>query len=81
MQNYNEKRVFNSSDNKEKPLRYSKDSFTKELINKLVKITLINCKEIQGCLVELGMYDILLQCSARRFIIFKSAIVIVEVVG
>lgn len=73
--------VFKNSENREnKPLRYSKDSFVRELIGKVVKISLVNGKEIQGRLVELGMYDVLVQSTQGRFIIMKSAIVSVEVV-
>jgi sRNA-binding regulator protein Hfq len=62
-----------------KAQRYSKDSFTKELIGKVVKITLTNGSVVQGRLLELGMYDIKLQTSQNQLIILKSAILTVEV--
>lgn len=63
-----------------KPLRYSEDSFTKDkVIGKVVKITLITGKEVQGKIVEIGMYDILIQTSQARLIVMKSAIVSIEV--
>ena len=65
----------------DRPLRYSKDSFTKELIGKVCKISLVNGKEVQGRLVEIGMYDVLIQTSQARLIVMKSGILTVEVVG
>lgn len=63
----------------EKPQRYTKDSFTKELIDKVVKITLTNGSVVQGRLLELGMYDIKLQTSQNQLIVMKSSILTVEV--
>lgn len=62
-----------------KPERYSRDSFVKELIGKTAKISLLNGKEISGRLLELGMYDILMQTSQARLIVMKSAIMTIEV--
>ena len=63
----------------EKPQRYTKDSFTKELINKVVKITLTNGSVVQGRLIELGMYDVKVQTATNQLIILKSGILTVEV--
>ena len=63
----------------EKPQRYTKDSFTKELIGKVVKISLVNGSTLQGRLIELGMYDIKLQTSQNQLIVLKSSIMTVEV--
>lgn len=94
MTNYNPTQQFKDFDKKpeSKPLRYSKDSFTKELIGKVVKISLVNGKDLQGKLSELGMYDIQIEVSenreiakgmfkdvARKIIMMKSAIVSIEV--
>lgn len=82
MTNYNPTQQFKAIGKPEdRPLRYSKDSFTKELIGKVVKISLVNGKEVQGRLIELGMYDVLIQTSQARLIVMKSAIVGVEVMG
>ena len=79
--NNNQGRVFNNSDAREKkPERYSKDSFVRELIGKVVKIRLVNGSELQGRLLEIGMYDILMQTSQARLIVMKSAIMTIEVV-
>jgi sRNA-binding regulator protein Hfq len=75
---YNNRNVtFKGSE--KKPQRYSKDSFTKELIGKVVKITLKNGSVVQGRLLELGMYDVKLQTSQNQLIVLKSAILTVEV--
>ena len=77
MQYNNRNRTFKGS--AEKPQRYTKDSFTKELIGKVVKITLTNGSVVQGRLLELGMYDIKLQTSQNQLIVMKSGILTVEV--
>ncbi len=64
-----------------KPERYNRDSFVKELIGKVLKIILVNGEEIQGRLVELGMFDICIQTSQARLIVLKSAIIAVEVIS
>ena len=69
--------TFKSSE--KKPQRYTKDSFTKELIGKVVKISLVNGSVVQGRLLELGMYDVKLQTSQNQLIVLKSAILTVEV--
>lgn len=84
--------VFNHS---EKPLRYSQDSFVKEIIGKKIRICLINQEIFDGTLKQLGMYDILLSVhisekimisgkemirdSQKDRIFMKSAIVWIEV--
>ena len=73
----NQNQAFKGSE--KKPQRYSKDSFTKELIDKVVKITLTNGSVVQGRLLELGMYDIKLQTSQNQLIVMKSSILTVEV--
>ena len=77
MQNNNRNQVYKGSE--KKPQRYTKDSFTRELIGKVAKITLTNGSVVQGRLLELGMYDIKLQTSQNQLIVLKSAILTVEV--
>jgi hypothetical protein len=77
---FNDKNRLYKDSTLQKPLRYSKDSFVKELIGKVVKITISDGSLIQGRLLELGMYDILIQTSASLLIIFKSRILTVEVI-
>ena len=77
MQNNNSNRTFKGSE--KKPQRYTKDSFTKELIGKVAKLTLTNGSVVQGRLLELGMYDVKLQTSQNQLIILKSSILTVEV--
>ena len=78
-----------------KPLRYSKDSFVKELIGKNIRISLITQEIFDGVLRELGMYDFLIETkvaekiiisgkevtrdSKRQRIFMKSAVAWVEV--
>ncbi len=89
-------KVFNNSVDK-KPLRYSTDSFVKELIGKKIRIGLINGDTFQGSLKELGMYDVkvaltiedktniggkeIIRNITKDRIFFKSAIIWVEVVS
>ncbi len=77
---FNDKNRLYKDSTPQKPLRYSKDSFVKELLGKEVKITISDGSLIQGRLLELGMYDILIQTSAGLLIIFKSGILTVEVI-
>ncbi len=63
-----------------KAQRYSKDSFTKELIDKVVKLTLTNGSVVQGRLLELGMYDVKVQTATNQLIILKSSIMTAEVI-
>ncbi len=72
-------RYLKNVESTKKPLRYSQDSFVRELIGKVLKITLVNGKEIQGRLQDLGMFDIKVQTSEAQIIIMKSAILTVEV--
>ena len=60
--------------------RYSKDSFVRELIGKVVKITLTNGSVVQGRLIELGMYDVKVQTATNQLIILKSSIMTAEVI-
>ncbi len=75
----NDKSLFKSS-SPEKVLRYTKDSFTKELIGRVVKIKLTDSEIVQGRLIEVGMYDIKIQTAQAQLIVMKSAILTVEVV-
>ena len=79
-----------------KPLRYSQDSFVRELINKKIRISLTTQDVFDGTLKQLGMYDILLEIkisekinvegmeitreATKERIFIKSNIVWVEVV-
>jgi len=100
--NYNNNRgkIFNgyakdSGTQERKPLRYSEDSFTKQLIGKTITIELVNGKILKGKLLNLGMYDVLIETKSaetvniagkqmtkdviKNLIILKSAICTVEV--
>jgi len=99
--NNNEKKVFNNSGTKDfrtqdrKPLRYSQDSFTRELINKTIMIELVNGKILSGKLLDVGMYDVRIEVKSsenfvvsgkpitkdiiKNLIVMKSAICTVEV--
>ena len=90
--NYNQPKPPFKPQEEVKPLRYSKDSFTKELIGKTIILNLSNGKELQGRLIELGMYDVLIEISEKKefatglfkdmqkkIIVMKSAIVSVEI--
>ena len=80
MANNYSKDVFKPSQNREKKTeRYSRDSLTKEKIGKAAKFALANGQEIQGRLLEVGMYDILVQTTQGILIILKSGILTVEV--
>lgn len=89
-------KVFNTSGNK-KPLRYSHDSLTQELIGKTANIGLVNGSILNGKLIEIGMYDILIEVRKTeeilisgskmmkeinsKVIVLKSAIMTVEVIS
>ncbi len=92
--NFNKtKEVLNTYD--KKPLRYSTDSFVKELISKKIRIGLINNQIYEGILKELGMYDVkvavnteektliggkeIVRNTVKDRIFMKSAIIWVEV--
>ena len=60
LQNNNKNKVVNNSV-AQKILRYSQDSFTKDLIGKKVKLVLDNSTTVEGILKQLGMFDILLE--------------------
>lgn len=80
-----DKNVIHKSDNESKtpsgkPLRYTQDSFTKELIGKKIRITLVNGSITEGELQELGMYDIQIKSLQNNLIILKSAIMVVQVI-
>lgn len=86
--------VFKNSE--KKPLRYTQDSFVKELIGKIVRISLTTKEVFEGTLKELGMYDFLLEVkitekitisgkevfreSKKDRVFMKSAVVWVEVI-
>ena len=79
-----------------KPLRYSHDSFVKELIGKKIRISLTTNEVFEGILKEVGMYDVQLAINIPEKIVvsgkemvkettkfrifFKSSIVWIEVV-
>jgi len=97
----NRGKPFNNSGTKDfrtqdrKPLRYSEDSFVKELIGKTIQIELVNGKILKGKLLNLGMFDVLIELKSeetvnisgkpmvrdvlKNLIILKSAILTVEV--
>lgn len=93
--NFNNKKVVNKDSGEQKVLRYTTDSFVKELIGKNIEILLVNSTIIKGRLVELGMYDILIEVTRNKeiivqntkmikplttqIIVLKSAIITVEV--
>ena len=56
--------VFKNSE--KKPLRYSQDSFVKELIGKNIRISLTTQEVFEGVLKELGMYDFLLEVKVSE---------------
>ncbi len=83
----------NESNKVQKPLRYGTDDLNKTLLNKNLKITLINGREITGILSNLGMYDLTIKTKTNQvfngnitrevekpIIVLKSAIATVEVV-
>lgn len=79
-QNNNKDGVFNNA-HSGKPLRYTHDSLTKDLIGKSVTISLIGGRIEAGILREVGMYDLCLEMSNKRnLIILKSAILTVTVI-
>ena len=85
--------VFNIGDRK--PLRYSHDSFIKELIGKNIRVSLTTREVFEGVLKELGMYDFLVEVtvvekiaisgkevsrdSRKQRILMKSSVAWVEV--
>jgi len=98
--NSNEKKVFNSyskdsGTSEKRPLRYNQDSFVKELIGKTITIELVNGKILKGKLLNLGMYDVLIEVKSvenfivsgqtlskdvnKNLIVMKSSIISVEV--
>ncbi len=80
MDGYNNRRdVFRNLP--KKPERYSRDSFVKEVIGKTVRISLVSGKEVQGRLLELGMFDIKVQTAEGPVIIMKGAIATVQVMA
>lgn len=80
-----------------KPLRYSQDSFIKDLIGKKIRISLTTKEVFDGVLKELGIYDILMEIkttetinvsgkemsrdTTKQRIFMKSNIVWAEVLG
>ena len=63
-------KVFNN--NQKKPLRYSQDSFVKELIIKKIRISLTTSEVFEGNLKQLGMYDVLLEIKTTETIIISG---------
>ena len=55
---YNNDAGKNDNNVAKKPLRYNEDDLNKSLLNKTLKITLINNQVISGILVNLGVYDL-----------------------
>ena len=49
-----------------KPLRYSQDSFVRELIGKKIRISLTTSEVFEGILKQLGMYDILMEIKTTE---------------
>ena len=56
--------VFKNSE--KKPLRYSRDSFVKELIGKNIRISLTTREVFEGILKELGIYDFLVEVTVAE---------------
>ena len=65
LQNNNKNKVDNNS-GKQKILRYSQDSFTKELIGKKIKSSLDNNTMAEGTLKQVGMFDILVEVKSTQ---------------
>lgn len=94
---YNKGKVFNNNDGKnydnnvKKPLRYGEDALSKNLLNKKLKIKLIDNEVIEGILTNLGMYDLTIRRKIQEqfgtvfrekeneIIILKATIITVEV--
>lgn len=90
----NKQKVVNDFGGK-KILRYTHDTLTKELIGKNVEIWMVDKTKLNGKLVEVGMYDILIEVTRNKeimvqntkmikpttiqIIVLKSAIITVEV--
>ena len=55
-----------------KPLRYSHDSFVKELIDKNIRISLTTKDVFEGVLKEIGMYDFLLEIKVSEKLIISG---------
>lgn len=86
--------VFRNS--QKKPLRYSQDSFIKELIGEKIRISLTTSEVFEGILRQLGMFDCLVEIkevekinvsgkeitrdTTKNRIFMKSNIVWIEVV-
>ena len=88
--NKNTEKVFKNNAG-QKPLRYNEDALSKNLLNKKIKITLLNNQVFEGILINLGVYDLTIRHkvneqfgqafreSDKDVIILKSAICTVEV--
>ena len=55
-----------------KPLRYSHDSFVKELIDNNIRISLTTKDVFEGVLKEIGMYDFLLEIKVSEKLIISG---------
>ena len=56
--------VFNNS--QKKPLRYSKDSFTRELLGKHIRMKTTSNEIFDGTLKEIGMFDVFLEAKSTE---------------
>lgn len=82
--------VFNNS---QKPKRYGDDALNKQLLNRKLRVTLVNGQTIEGILSNLGMYDItislkvqekfgaLLRDSEKSIILMKAGVLTIEVIS
>ena len=93
--NYNNKQDVNKDSGEQRVLRYTNDTLKKDLIGKTVEILLVNSTILKGKLLQVGMYDILIEITRNKeltmqntkmykpvisqIIVLKSAIITVEV--
>ena len=94
--NYNNKQDVNKDSGEQRVLRYTNDTLKKDLIGKTVEILLVNSTILKGKLLQVGMYDILIEITRNKeltiqntkiykpvisqIIVLKSAIITVEVI-
>ena len=94
--NYNNKQDGNKDSGEQRVLRYTNDTLKKDLIGKTVEILLVNSTILKGKLLQVGMYDILIEITRNKeltiqntkiykpvisqIIVLKSAIITVEVI-
>ncbi|MCL4452812.1 MAG: hypothetical protein M1317_01745 [Candidatus Thermoplasmatota archaeon] len=93
--NYNNKQDVNKDSGEQRVLRYTNDTLKKDLIGKTVEILLVNSTILKGKLLQVGMYDILIEITRNKeltmqntkmykpvisqIIVLKSSIITVEV--